>query len=281
MASGKKIVVLYHGGCADGFGGAWAAWKKLGKRAEYIPLYDRQKPPSGLKDKRLYFIDWTFDNPAIIQELVKTNERVIILDHHEHVEKIMRLAQEHVFSSVHSGAALAWKYFHPRRRMPLLLKYVEDYDLWKFRFRDTAAVNALIEATPFDFREWSRLASDFEKPESRRRRLAVAGAILQYKNSLVRDMVSGAKTVRFGKYEVLALNAPILRNEAGHILAKRKPPFSVLWWEEGDKIRISLRAVKPFNLLKNIKGAKGHPQAAGFTLPLGSKLPWRDVRREG
>lgn len=275
----KKIIVLYHGGCSDGFGGAWAAWKKLGSRAEYIPLYDRQNPPAILKGKEIYFIDWTFDNPAITKELVINNKRVVILDHHAQAEKIMRLAREHVFSKTNSGAVIAWKYFHPWRPVPLLLKYVEDYDIWRFRFPQTAAVNALIETTPFNFREWSRLVSDFEKPKLRRRRLAIAKILLQYKNNLVADMISGAGTVQFGKYKVLALNAPILRNEAGHVLAKKKPPFSILWWEDGNKIRISLRAIRPFNILKNIKGSKGHPQAAGLVLPRGSKLPWRDVKK--
>src|SRR3989344_1169898 len=32
----KKIAVLYHKGCTDGFGAAWAAWKKFGARAEYL-----------------------------------------------------------------------------------------------------------------------------------------------------------------------------------------------------------------------------------------------------
>lgn len=274
-----KIAVLYHGGCSDGFGGAWAAWKKLGNHAEYIPLYDRQRPPPGLKGKELYFIDWTFGDPAVTKDLVRNNKRVIILDHHAQAEKIMRLAQEHVFSKENSGAVIAWKYFHPRKRVPLLLKYIEDYDIWKFRLRNTAAVNTLIEATPFDFGAWSRLAADFEKPALRKRHVAAGKLLLRYKTILVNDIVSGAKLVRWGKYEIFAVNAPILRNEAGHILAQKKPPFSVMWWEESNKIRISLRAIKSFNILKNIKGSKGHPQAAGMELPWGSKLPWREVKR--
>lgn len=274
---GKKVAVLYHGGCVDGFGGAWAAWKRLAKRAEYIPLYDRERPPSGLKGKELYFIDWTFDNPAITRELVKNNKRVVILDHHLQAEKIMRLAQEHVFSKVNSGAVIAWKYFHPHRPVPRLLKLIEDYDTWRLRFRDTAAAVALLDAIPYDFKRWSRLARQLEEPASRRRLLASGKLILAYKNKLVSEMVKRVKAVKFGKYEILALNSPILRNELGNLLAERKPPFSILWWVEGDKLRLSLRAVKPFNLLENVAGAKGHPQAAGLVLPKGTKLPWREL----
>ena len=34
----KKTVVLYHANCHDGFGGAFAAWKKFGDAADYVPM---------------------------------------------------------------------------------------------------------------------------------------------------------------------------------------------------------------------------------------------------
>jgi len=34
----KEIVVLYHANCLDGFGAAYAAWKKFGDTADYIPV---------------------------------------------------------------------------------------------------------------------------------------------------------------------------------------------------------------------------------------------------
>ncbi len=33
----KDIVVIYHKHCPDGFGAAYAAWKKFGDAAEYLP----------------------------------------------------------------------------------------------------------------------------------------------------------------------------------------------------------------------------------------------------
>src|SRR3989344_3757446 len=45
MHEHKKIAVLYHGGCPDGFGGAYAAWKKFGNMAEYIPLKHGKPAP--------------------------------------------------------------------------------------------------------------------------------------------------------------------------------------------------------------------------------------------
>ena len=36
METLKKIVVIYHDQCRDGFGAAYAAWKKFGDDASYI-----------------------------------------------------------------------------------------------------------------------------------------------------------------------------------------------------------------------------------------------------
>ena len=53
----KEIVILYHGGCPDGFGGAYAAWKKFGDAAEYIPVQHDRVVPEGLAGRKLFFID--------------------------------------------------------------------------------------------------------------------------------------------------------------------------------------------------------------------------------
>ena len=43
--SAPDIAVLYHAECPDGFGGSFAAWKKFGKTAIYIPVYHDTSPP--------------------------------------------------------------------------------------------------------------------------------------------------------------------------------------------------------------------------------------------
>ena len=41
----KNIVIIYHTDCRDGFGAAWAAWKKFGDSATYIPGKTELAPP--------------------------------------------------------------------------------------------------------------------------------------------------------------------------------------------------------------------------------------------
>ena len=90
LKKGKRIVVIYHGECFDGFGGAWAAWKKFGDRASYIPAFDRVDPPHGVRGKEVYLIDYTY--PAkIIHKLIARNRSVTAIDHHISAEAAVKL----------------------------------------------------------------------------------------------------------------------------------------------------------------------------------------------
>jgi len=44
----KEIVIIYHADCPDGFGAAYAAWKKFGDKASYLPCYMPAPVPDGI-----------------------------------------------------------------------------------------------------------------------------------------------------------------------------------------------------------------------------------------
>ncbi len=127
----QKIIVIYHGDCRDGFGGAWAAWKKFGNKAAYIPAFDRFVPPCELKNKELYLIDYGYPIGAT-KKLIRDNARVTAIDHHITAREVAKLTKDYSFSLYHSGAVLAWNYFHPGKKVPTLLRAVEDFDLWRW-----------------------------------------------------------------------------------------------------------------------------------------------------
>ncbi|MEK7477962.1 MAG: hypothetical protein AAB645_01165, partial [Patescibacteria group bacterium] len=83
--SKKKIAVIYHGDCNDGFGGFLAAYKKFGERADYYPLKNQSLPPDGLKDKQVFIIDFSFKK-EILQKIERDNLSMVIIDHHMSAE---------------------------------------------------------------------------------------------------------------------------------------------------------------------------------------------------
>lgn len=275
---GKKIAVIYHGNCPDGFGGAWAAWLKFRDKAEYTGATDRVNPPAGLKGKKVYFIDWVYPEETTAQ-VMQEAEEVIAIDHHATSEKAVRMVPEHVFDTAHSAAVLAWQYFHPKKAVPKLLKHIEDYDLWKYDLRDTKIVNAYITSSPFEFKAWNKMAKDFEKNTTRKPYLMKGESILQFRDRQIQDIADNAELVEFFGYRVFAVNSPVFPDQLGNILAERKPPFSIVWRVNRDKLRVSLRSIDGFDISGFAKhfGGGGHPQSSGFTLSATDPVPWKRI----
>ena len=78
-------LVIYHANCTDGFGAAFAAWKKLGDEAEYVPAQYSEASPDmwGAKcqDRDVYILDFSFSK-LVMQHIFKVASRVVWLDHH-------------------------------------------------------------------------------------------------------------------------------------------------------------------------------------------------------
>lgn len=277
----KNIVILYDGShCSDGFGGAWAAWKKFGHKAEYIGVLHHEPPPKGLENKEIYTIDFTYSE-KIIRKLIKENKRVTAIDHHISAEKAAKLTKDYSYSPSHSGCALAWKYFHPRKPVPKLLKHVEDTDLWRFKLSRTKEIFAYLEMFDFNFKIWDKLVAAFEKPAFRKKFIERGGLLLKYENRLVEQLAKGnAELVRFSGYKTLAVNSPLFNSEIGYALIKKLPPLGIVWKKRADRcIYVSLRSNGKVNVAKIAEkfGGGGHKAAAAFTLPAGKKPPWRPL----
>lgn len=273
----QKIVVIYHGKCPDGFGGAFAAWKKFGAKAAYLPAYDRSATPVPLKGKIVYLIDYTYDEP-IIKKLIKDNIRVTAIDHHESQIGATKMTDHYLYDVKHSGAVLAWQYFHPLKKVPMLLRYVEDRDIWKWKIPHAREVLMLIDLAPFDFKAWSQLAKDIDDPSTHAAYLKKGALLELHYRSLYEKLLSGAELVKFDGKKVYALNCPYyFTSDLGHALATKTRSFAILWSESDGRIRVSLRSTGAIDVSKIAKkyGGGGHKASSGFSFPVGEKTPWK------
>lgn len=272
----KKIVVIYHASCPDGFGAAWAAWKKFGNRAEYRPV-THGDPPLTLRDREVYFLDLVYE-PEEMRRVVKEASMVAVVDHHVSARESVRLAHKHLYDIGHSGAYLAWKYFHPNKPLPKLLLHIEDEDLWKFRLSGTKAVNARLELLDFNFKTWDKVIRDFEKPALRRKLIGEGNLLAAYRSRFVARLVSeNATPVRFAGYRALAVNAARpFGSEIGNALCKILPPIGIVWQEKEKRITVSLRSNGTVDVSKIAArfGGGGHKAASGFSWPLDRPKPW-------
>jgi hypothetical protein len=273
----QKIVVIYHGNCPDGFGGAWAAWKKFGVKAAYLPAKDRKALPCPIKNKEVYLIDYTYE-PDLVEKLVKDNVSVTIIDHHATARPALTLVKDFLYAIDHSGSVLAWKYFHPGKKVPVLLRYVEDRDIWNWKVPDAREMLMLIDLAPFDFEAWSRMEREFEDPRLRTANVKKGTLLFVHYRSLYEKLLPNAELVTFAGKKVYLLNCPyFFADDLGHVLATRTHSFAILWSEAGGRIRASLRSVNNVDVAKIAKryGGGGHKRSSAFSFEVGRKTPWK------
>ncbi len=272
----KEIVILYHGGCPDGFGGAYAAWKKFGDGAEYIPVAHGQAVPEGLAGRKLFFIDFCYPQD-LMDKIVKTAKSVTVLDHHLGMKKIVGSMPEYVFDEKRSGATIAWSYFFPDVPVPLLLKYVEDDDRYVFLLPDSHALLSYIYTCRFTFEEWDELAREIENEQTRSVSIEKGKSYVEYSSILIEQIMNKAALVSFEGFECYLASAPdVFKSEVGNRLARLKAPLGIAVNFHGDVLNVSLRSDGSIDVsaIAQKYGGNGHPAAAGFRIQWGETLPW-------
>ena len=274
----SKTVILYHKGCSDGFGAAWAAWKKLGDKATYIAVKYDEEPPKNLVGKRVYILDFCY--PAeTIKHLSKITRSLVIIDHHFSRKKIIKSVPNYIYSEKNSGAILAWQYFHPGKNIPKLIKYIEDIDLWKRELPHTNELCASLWSYDKDFKIWNKIAKDWETGRGRKHYLDEGKAMSKARKQVVEDAVRNSHSATFLGHKARVSNSHVLASEIAHaLLKKNKVSVGIVWYQKRDHIKVRLNSegsVDVSKMAQKFGDGGGHKHSAAFRLKLGQKLPWK------
>ena len=304
-----KPLVIYHANCTDGFGAAFAAWLKLGDKAEYIPMgYGQEIVPTQIATERVvYVLDFSFPRHTM-EGLFAVAQRVIWLDHHASVFKDWGVPLDGVVDELtlglvqpndhtvaldnnKSGAMLAWEYFHPGTEVPMLIRHIDDRDRWQFKMSGSRELHAAMDSLkPWTFSRWDLL---FHVDGIRLEALKDEGsAILRAHSQHVQAALKQAKTcvVRWGCWKEMcgaigfreavgcSANAPaFLASDLGHELANKSGTFGLVWSMAGDgQIHCELRSNGDYDVSAIAKcfGGGGHRNAAGFSVEMSTLLGW-------
>jgi oligoribonuclease NrnB/cAMP/cGMP phosphodiesterase (DHH superfamily) len=273
-------------------------------RIEYFQLIDRIVALSAaertidVEAREVYIIDFSFDR-KVMEWMFEKAKRVVWLDHHKTAFEMWlkgtdfescgtnRQAYETyggknkiVLHPDKSGAYLAWEYFHPGTEVPMLIKHIDDYDRWQFKFDGTKAFNkALWSYAPWSFEQWNNFIFDHFYTQGE--------AILRAHDQNVQSVVKGASRKCFITNEIkplgwvhgLAANCPPhLTSDVGHELANQSGTFGLCWTlsKEGMKAQCSLRSNGDYDVsaIAKVFGGGGHKNAAGFEVPLSTLIGW-------
>jgi uncharacterized protein len=281
MENLKDIVVIYHDQCRDGFGAAYAAWKKFGDSASYIPRKTQEGYPEGLVGKEIYVVDYSYKKPEL-DRLVAENKSVVVIDHHETAREAITSYPQNVFNQDHSGAVLAWQYFHPGTEIPKLLLYIEDHDLWRFQMEHNREFGAALGEYTQDFETWDQLNNNFGNKELFSSFLDLGGTIAGFEDKFVQKMLAFKEKALFEGQEIYVLNAErIYRSILGHELAtlnenEGKAPMSIVYYRYAGHVHCSLRSNGEFDVrvIAEKYGGGGHKNASSFRVPSWSDLPF-------
>lgn len=263
-------LVIYHADCSDGFGAAYSAWKLLGDRAQYHAAKYNEPPPN-VRGRNVAILDFSYDN-ATTKRLVKEANSLIVIDHHKSAMVELHDVSCTHFDMTHSGAMLAWKFFHPGKEAPRMIKYIEDRDLWKWEMSYSKEFSAAFDMVPFDFEEFDKFLDDSAVDNAQER----GAYILAYSKTVISRISKQAAARKMSGKNVLVVNSPHWMSEIGNVLSI-KCDFAVIWYYDHDtcQVKVSLRAHHDDSDVSEVAktfGGGGHRKAAGFTLPPGISI---------
>jgi len=274
-------LILYHGrGCPDGFGAALAAWLYYGGQAEFKGLDHGDVrtvddlPP--LQGRAVYILDFSFAED-VLRAIDERAAKLVMLDHHKSAaEKLTgfacRCGVVH-FDMAKSGARLAWEFFHPDAPVPALIRYVEDRDIWKWEFAESAGFLAALDMEPQDFARWREIAAF--TPGELDRFMARGAAMDEKYRKLAADIAEGAQPLVFNGIEGLMVNAPgMFHSLVGDLLSAQSGTFALMWSAGPKGVKAGLRSQRNFDCiaLAESMGGGGHAQACGFRMQV-ERLP--------
>ncbi len=277
----KDIVVIYHAQCRDGFGAAYAAWTVFGEDATYIPVKTQEDRPSGLVNKEIYIVDYSYSKD-ILEELVATNKKVVVIDHHESGREAVTSFEGNIFDNNHSGAVLAWNYFNPDTEVPKLLLYIEDQDIWTKKMEHTREFAAALGEYTQDFETWHQLNQNLSDRLHFNKFIEHGDIISRFEDSIVEKIVGFRERVLFEGHELYAVNAERLyRSIVGHNLAEinkneGRIGLGIVYYRYDGAIHCSLRSTPEVDArtLAEKYGGGGHKNAASIRAASFGELPF-------
>jgi oligoribonuclease NrnB/cAMP/cGMP phosphodiesterase (DHH superfamily) len=271
------ITVYYHADM-DGICSASIINKVYGD-ANCIPV-QYNKDTWNLQDvvdaDEVYVVDFTFPD---IEELAKiARDKLHWIDHHKTAMEAHRELWDsekvNGYRSLdNSGCGLTWKYCY-NEEMPDSVKFIEDRDLWKFKFENTkafcAGISQLIE-DPYDPLWESLLDGEYAEEI---KLIELGEILLKRQAKRVEHLFDDGFPCEIHGHNALLVNSTSDISELGEYIYTHDFELAVIWSVRGDNVIVSLRSntVDCAEIAKKYGGG-GHLRAAGFSIPNSKYFP--------
>ncbi len=265
-----QTVCIYHADCIDGAASA-ATVKFKYRGAQLIPAQHGDKIPENLDGKRVFIVDFSYAAPILL-EIKKKSVELHWYDHHKTALPIRDQVGFGILDLAESGATLTWKQLFPKTKVPKILQYVRDKDLWKWELPHSREVSA-------DLRETEGILNP---SHALWKKLLKGPATKDWKNRIQRGHHSrrllqerlektGTKgfCVDLDGIKAFAVNWTGDSSELGeYIYKKLGHPIALIFSYTGKEWSFSMRSdTVDVSEIAVRRGGGGHPGASGFRTP--------------
>ncbi len=277
-----KTIAIYHKDCTDGTGAAAVVIKKYPDALTY-PLghgYEAHELEPILSSAqigdRILFVDCAIG----AKEFLAKGLPITIIDHHAGVNaELNDMAAKdknltYIFDNSKSGSSLTWATLFPNEKTPELIKFIEDQDLWNWKYgSETKDVNNAI----FTYTNMPEvIVKLFDAPLEALKK--EGAAVSRYNDYMISHMVKTTEplNLKVGEWKVPMYNITVHKSEGGNQLSKIRNAAVGLFSIDGDKVKISFRSIdgqKPDALdIAKALGGGGHRNSTGAGMKLSDFL---------
>ena len=175
------------------------------------------------------------------------------------------------------GASLCYKHMlgdsvPDEEQLPKLIKFVKDYDLYRFKYPETKAVNKFLKQQSKDLATYTALLIAFDDDYFLNPCIREGRTLITYEESIENKLLAdGTTPITINGVKGLCVNAPYeFASSLGHKLALESKTFGATWSQLAHgKAVFSLRSNGDecdVSKLAELMQGGGHKNAAGFTL---------------
>lgn len=281
----KKSILIYYHNDQDGIvsAGIIKHFFKETVDLEFVKCEYSIDIPLLFDRDTCFIVDFSFSKETMQKFYDVYGKNLVWIDHHKTaIEKIEELNDliVGVRDVSMSGSLLTWKFFYcdkeynydgidVTREVPKVVLYTNDYDLWKFEFKETKAFGEAFN-TYIKFPEDIRIEFMLYNDDSHMTSLDLiqkGQILLDSKQTRIEKNFEEGIDGTFEGYKTRFINTNHDTSNTGEFCYKNKSyPIALVYSIRGDKVIVGLRSntIDVGELAKK-HGGGGHQFASGFT----------------
>lgn len=281
---------VYHHNDSDGYMSALIV-KQHRPDAKFIEVNYGYKPDvNDIKDNEVIIVDFSFNYEDMIY--IKNNSADMIwIDHHKTIfDKMPTLANDNILKgkrdTTKSACMLTWEHFNSEEEVPLSVKLIDDYDMWRHEYPETRLFNEIFNLEMKNLLSGvnkSIIFDDNEIDDYIEDGRILVKQVMKHVRQSYNEGTTNVLMVPHRDNDVLTgsmyenvrwINSNINISDIGNYACdEMKHDIAVIWSVRNDEIIVSLRSkIVDVSKIAMRFGGGGHSASSGFKLKHISEL---------